>query len=156
MKARALAVVLLMGVGNVSAAQNGAAPAGARRTTTAPPASHRPSSRRPTEQPPVYEEAVVVSASKVEQQIVNAPATVTVITSDVIQSTPANNFAELLRAVPGMNLTQTSARDYNLNMRGRHLDACPPRSSPCSTAAASTSTSSASSPGTWCPPTRSS
>ena len=35
-----------------------------------------------------------------------------------IESTPANNFAELLRAVPGMNISQTSARDYNLNMRG--------------------------------------
>ena len=80
-----------------------------------PPAEQPPAEQ---EQPPVYTEAVVVSASKVEQQIVNAPATVSVITSDAIESTPANNFAELLRAVPGMNISQTSARDYNLNMRG--------------------------------------
>lgn len=61
---------------------------------------------------------MVVTASRVEQQIVNAPATVSVVTSDTIQSSPANNYAELLRSVPGMNITQTSARDYNINMRG--------------------------------------
>ena len=61
---------------------------------------------------------MVVTASKVEQQIVNAPATVTVVSSDTIQSSPINNYAELLREVPGMNITQTSARDYNITMRG--------------------------------------
>ena len=70
------------------------------------------------ETPPVYEEQVVVTASKVEQQLVNAPATVSVVTSDVIQSTPATNYAELFRSVPGVNLTQTSARDFNITMRG--------------------------------------
>lgn len=72
----------------------------------------------PPDQPPVYEEQIVVTASKVEQQLVNAPATVSVVSSDVIQSSPATNYAELLRAVPGMNITQTSARDFNINMRG--------------------------------------
>jgi outer membrane receptor protein involved in Fe transport len=70
------------------------------------------------EESPIYEEQVVVTASKVEQQLVNAPATVSVVTTDVIQSSPATNYAELLRSVPGMNVTQTSARDFNLNMRG--------------------------------------
>jgi transaldolase len=46
-------------------------------------------------------------ASKVEQQLVNAPATVSVVSSDVIASSPATNYAELLRSVPGMNITQT-------------------------------------------------
>jgi outer membrane receptor protein involved in Fe transport len=72
---------------------------------------------KPEEQP-VYEEQVVVTASKVEQQLVNAPATVSVVTADVIASTPATNYAELLRAVPGVNLSQTSARDFNITMRG--------------------------------------
>lgn len=72
----------------------------------------------PPEEVPIYEEQVIVTASKVEQQLVNAPATVSVVTSDVIQSSPATNYAELLRAVPGMNITQTSARDFNINMRG--------------------------------------
>ena len=66
----------------------------------------------------IYEEQVVVTASKVEQQLVNAPATVSVISSDVIQSTPATNYAELLRSVPGVNISQTSARDFNITIRG--------------------------------------
>ena len=70
------------------------------------------------EEPPVYEEQVVVTASKVEQRLVNAPATMTVVTTDVIESTPATNYAELFRTVPGVNLSQTSARDFNLTMRG--------------------------------------
>ena len=72
----------------------------------------------PPDQPPVYEEQVVVTASKVEQQLVNAPATVSVVTADVIASTPATNYAELLRGVPGVNMAQTSARDFNITMRG--------------------------------------
>jgi outer membrane receptor protein involved in Fe transport len=70
------------------------------------------------DEPTVYEEQVVVTASKVEQQLVNAPATVTVVSADVIASTPATNYAELFRAVPGVNLSQTSARDFNITMRG--------------------------------------
>jgi len=70
------------------------------------------------EEAPIYEEQVVVTASKVEQQLVNAPATVSVVTADVIASTPATNYAELFRSVPGVNLSQTSARDFNLTMRG--------------------------------------
>ncbi len=69
------------------------------------------------EEPPIYEEQIVVTASKVEQQLVNAPATVSVVTADVIASTPATNYAELFRSVPGVNLVQTSARDFNLTMR---------------------------------------
>ncbi|MEW6323182.1 MAG: TonB-dependent receptor [Acidobacteriota bacterium] len=84
----------------------------------APPDQQKPQDPQKPAEPPVYEEQVVVSASKVEQQLVNAPATVTVVTTDVIQSSPATNYAELLRSVPGMNITQTSARDINITMRG--------------------------------------
>jgi outer membrane receptor protein involved in Fe transport len=79
----------------------------------------------PTQQPPpkpeekpVYEEQVVVTATKVEQQLVNAPATVSIVTADVIASTPATNYAELFKSVPGVNISQTSARDFNITMRG--------------------------------------
>jgi outer membrane receptor protein involved in Fe transport len=70
------------------------------------------------EEAPVYEEQLVVTASRVEQQLVNAPASVSVVTTDVIQSTPATNYAELLRSVPGVNIAQTSAREFNITMRG--------------------------------------
>jgi len=51
-------------------------------------------------------------------QLVNAPATVSVVSADVIQSTPSTNYAELFRSVPGVNISQTSARDFNITMRG--------------------------------------
>jgi outer membrane receptor protein involved in Fe transport len=69
------------------------------------------------EETPKYEEQVVVTASKVEQALVNAPATVTLIDSQTIATSPATNYADLLRAVPGLNVTQTSARDINLTSR---------------------------------------
>lgn len=72
---------------------------------------------KPDEPPVVYEEQVIVTASKIEQRLVNAPATMSVVTADVIQSTPSTNYAELFRSVPGVNLSQTSARDFNITMR---------------------------------------
>ena len=69
-------------------------------------------------QPLTYAETVVVTASKVEQQLINAPAAVSVVTSDVIESSPAQNYGDLLRAVPGVNVAQTSARDINIVTRG--------------------------------------
>lgn len=65
-----------------------------------------------------YKETVVVSASKTEQQLVNAPATMTVITSEMLSFAPSTNYGDLLRAVPGVNVTQMSARDVNVTSRG--------------------------------------
>jgi outer membrane receptor protein involved in Fe transport len=99
-----------------------AAPALAQQPPPPPPQTPqqppKPDPEEEEEQPPVYAEQVVVTATRIEQQLVNAPATVSVVTSDVIQSTPATNYAELLRSVPGVNIAQTSARDFNITMRG--------------------------------------
>lgn len=100
----AVALTLAMAASPVAFAQTGGQP------PQQPPAQ--------PEAQPVYEEQVVVTATKVEQQLVNAPATVSVVTADVIASTPSTNYAELLRSVPGVNLSQTSARDFNITMRG--------------------------------------
>jgi outer membrane receptor protein involved in Fe transport len=62
-------------------------------------------------------ETIVVSASKVESTITNAPATMTVITAETLQSSPSQNFGDLLRSVPGLNVIQMSARDVNLASR---------------------------------------
>jgi outer membrane receptor for ferrienterochelin and colicins len=62
-------------------------------------------------------EEVVVTASKVESSLVNAPATMTVLSNDVLQSSPAQNYGDLLRSVPGVNVIQTSARDINITSR---------------------------------------
>ena len=104
----AMALTLVLVTSSAAFAQTG--------TQQPPPPPTQPPP--PPDQPPVYEEQVVVTASKVEQQLVNAPATVSVVTADVIASTPATNYAELLRGVPGVNLAQTSARDFNITMRG--------------------------------------
>ncbi len=105
MTARRLAVCLTLALATSSAA-----------FAQAPAPPQQPPAK--PDEPPIYEEQVVVTASKVEQQLVNAPATVSVVTADVIASTPATNYAELFRSVPGVNLSQTSARDFNLTMRG--------------------------------------
>jgi outer membrane receptor protein involved in Fe transport len=89
--------------------------------TPAQPADQKPPDQtpppdQPTE-PPKYEDQVVVTASRLEQKLVNAPATVTLISSQTIASAPSASYAELMRGVPGMNVTQTSARDINLVSR---------------------------------------
>jgi iron complex outermembrane receptor protein len=68
--------------------------------------------------PQTYEEHVVITASKSEEQLVNAPAAVSVISTETIQNSPATNLGDLLRAVPGVNVAQVSARDVNVTARG--------------------------------------
>ncbi len=63
------------------------------------------------------EEVVVVSASKVESTLINAPATMSVIDADTLVTSPAQNYGDLLRTVPGLNVIQTSARDFNVTAR---------------------------------------
>ena len=67
-----------------------------------------------------YEETVVVTASRASEKLVNAPATMSVVTSAQIEGASSPNFAELLRSVPGVNITQVSARDINVTTRGCH------------------------------------
>jgi outer membrane receptor for ferrienterochelin and colicin len=81
-------------------------------------AQEPPATAQNSDEPAVYEEQVVVSASKSEEQLVNAPAAISVVTTEAIQNSPATNIGELLRAVPGVNVTQVSARDVNLTARG--------------------------------------
>ena len=88
-----------------------AAPAFAQQPQQPPPPDN-------PDEPVSYEEQVVVTASKGEQQLVNAPAAVSLVTTETIQNSPAINIGDLLRAVPGLNVTQASARDVNLTSRG--------------------------------------
>jgi outer membrane receptor protein involved in Fe transport len=62
-------------------------------------------------------ETVVVSASKVEEALVNAPATMSVVTAQELISSPALNYGDVLRKVPGLNVIQLSARDINVTSR---------------------------------------
>jgi outer membrane receptor protein involved in Fe transport len=83
----------------------------------APADQQKPSEQPKPEAPPKYEEVVVVTASKVEQKLVNAPSTITVIGSQTLQNSPSQSFADLMRSVPGLNVTQVSARDVNMTSR---------------------------------------
>ena len=62
-------------------------------------------------------ETVVVSASKVESQLVDAPATMTVMSGATLAALPAQNYGDILRSVPGVNVVQLSARDVNVTSR---------------------------------------
>ena len=62
-------------------------------------------------------ETIVVSATKTESALIDAPATMSVVSTDVLATTPAQNYADLLRSVPGVNAIQLSARDVNLTNR---------------------------------------
>src|SRR5258708_9959829 len=119
----ALAVVLCSIVAPVVRAQQGPPPAKDPQAAAVKPAQ-KPEAK-PEQQPdqakpdqPKYEETVVVSGSKNGEKVINAPATVTVVGPETIESAPTQNFAELLRTVPGVNITQVSARDINVTSRG--------------------------------------
>jgi outer membrane receptor protein involved in Fe transport len=63
------------------------------------------------------DETVVVSASKVESRLIDSPVSMSVVSGDLLASTPALTYGDLLRAVPGVNVIQLSARDVNLTSR---------------------------------------
>src|SRR5688500_19597147 len=77
-----------------------------------------PQTPQDPDRPLTFEDQVGVSASRTEEELVNAPAAVTLITNQTIQNSPATNMGDLLRAVPGINVTQTSSRDVNFTTRG--------------------------------------
>jgi len=62
-------------------------------------------------------DTVVVSASKTDVTLLDAPSTVSVIGANVLENSPVQNYGDLLRNVPGINAIQTSARDVNLTSR---------------------------------------
>jgi outer membrane receptor for ferrienterochelin and colicin len=91
------------------------------RASAQQPDPQQPAPSQETEDPdrPVsFEEQLVVTASRTDQQLVNAPASVSLITNETIQNTPGTNIGDLLRAVPGINITQLTARDVNITTRG--------------------------------------
>ena len=76
-----------------------------------------PPQEQPADETVKREEVVVVTASRVESTLINAPVTMSVIGSEIMDTSPAQNYGDLLRNVPGMNVIQTSARDINIVSR---------------------------------------
>lgn len=60
------------------------------------------------------EEVIVVTASRTEEKLHDAPATVSVLTAADIAEIPADDAGDLLRNVPGLNVMQMSARDVQV------------------------------------------
>lgn len=83
----------------------------------AKPDEKKPDEKKPDEQI-TRKEDVVVSASKTEQQLLDAPVTMSVINEKTLALSPSGNYADILRNVPGTNISQISSRDINLNQRG--------------------------------------
>jgi outer membrane receptor protein involved in Fe transport len=87
----------------------------------APPAlaqeATQPAGESEEEKSLTFTDTVVVSGSKIEEKVIDSPATISVITSEAIAANPAQNFGDLLRSVPGITVIQTSARDVNLSSR---------------------------------------
>jgi iron complex outermembrane receptor protein len=61
---------------------------------------------------------IVITPSRCEEPLNDAPATMTVIGEEAIANAPIQNVTELMRLVPGVNITQTSARDVHITSRG--------------------------------------
>ena len=85
-------------------------------------AAQRPSPQPSQNQQPTddvrYEEQVVVSASRVGAAAGQRAGRRQRRHPQTIQNSPAANIGDLLRAVPGVNVTQVSARDMNITTRG--------------------------------------
>lgn len=92
-------------------------PTAAQGQTPTPP-STPPAQGPQNPTAPVFVDQVVVSASRAEEQLVNAPAAMSVVSAQTIQNAPSVSMGELLRVVPGVNVTQVSARDINITSRG--------------------------------------
>ena len=96
--------------------------AGSRAAVAQAPAPGSDAGTRPGQTTPdgpaaSDEGVVVVTASRREETLLNAPATMTVVTAEAIQNAPSRDIVDLLRAVPGMNVVGTSARDFNVTAR---------------------------------------
>lgn len=64
------------------------------------------------------EEVIVVTASRTEQRLQEVPVAMTVISAEELATTPADNYGDVLRSVPGLNVSQISARDIQISGRG--------------------------------------
>ena len=58
-----------------------------------------------------FGDTVVVTASRNEDRLIDAPVSTSIISAATLETTSAQNYGDLLRATPGLNVIQLSARD---------------------------------------------
>ena len=68
-----------------------------------------------------FTDQVVVSASRVEQEIVNAPAAVTVIGSEQLEAQSGADYSQALRQAPGVNVTRMTNSSYTVASRSSSI-----------------------------------
>ena len=64
-----------------------------------------------------FGDTVVVTASRTEVRVVDAPVTTSVVAAATLETTASANVGDVLRSVPGVNVVQLSARDVNVTSR---------------------------------------
>ena len=64
-----------------------------------------------------FGDTVVVTASRTEVRVVDAPVTTSVVPAVALETTASTNVGDVLRSVPGVNVVQLSARDVNVTSR---------------------------------------
>jgi outer membrane receptor for ferrienterochelin and colicins len=62
-------------------------------------------------------ETTIVTASRVNTSILDSPSSSSVLTSQKIENSPAQNYADLLRSLPGVSANQISARVFRITTR---------------------------------------
>ena len=67
---------------------------------------------------PTYAETMTVTATRKETSIMNAPVSISVVGQRELETTAADNYADLLRGVPGVTAMQASAREVHVKSRG--------------------------------------
>lgn len=64
---------------------------------------------------------VVLTATRLRQSIAETPASVTVITADMLSKFGIRSIPEALRLVPGMAVTQVTNNDYRISYHGTNI-----------------------------------
>jgi outer membrane receptor protein involved in Fe transport len=62
-------------------------------------------------------EVIVVTASRSETNLVDAPAAMSVVTAEQIARSPAAGYADVLRTLPGINVIEPAAGDIDVTSR---------------------------------------
>ena len=64
-----------------------------------------------------FDEVISVTASKYEQRLNEVPSAITVLDERALETLPVDDYGDLLRNVPGLNVSQISARDIQITGR---------------------------------------
>lgn len=64
---------------------------------------------------------VVLTPTRLRQSIADVPASVTIITAEMIRNYAIRSVPEALRLVPGMAVTQVTGNDYRINYHGTNI-----------------------------------